>query len=95
MSQLDTLREALLKLMSKYPVDSYEGAVTDNILIKRVAAEYDFMINEKEIIHKISMAVLNEGNVSLDEIQEEINNTIKRYFRITEINKPARKKAER
>ncbi|KAA5536893.1 hypothetical protein F0919_04260 [Taibaiella lutea] len=82
MCHLETLKEALLQVMRKYPVDAYTGEIPSKVVLQRYLAEATFLQNETATIHKMSIAVLQNDSVTLDDVQRVINEAIHQHFRV-------------
>lgn len=85
MAHFDTLRENILKILSKYPVDTYNGTVPMSDTYKRYILEMEFLKNEKLNINKLGLKAMTEFAVSLDEVQAIINNAIREHFKLEDI----------
>ncbi|KAA5532232.1 hypothetical protein F0919_15650 [Taibaiella lutea] len=82
MAQLDTLKEKLLQILSKYPIDSYKGDVPMSVTLKRYILEIEFLRNETITLKKLGLAAMESWSVSLDDVQKVINDTIHEHFRL-------------
>lgn len=83
MAELETLIHSLLQLLKKYPIDNYRGAVSLSVMYKRYNIEKEFLKNETATINKLAIEAMEGFSITLDEVQQLINDVIKEHFRIS------------